>query len=96
MLDSLKNTLLRSFNRRILRMNDIKNIVRFLSNPDSATKTSGKIPKELPIMPLRNTVAYPFTVLPLIVAVPRSIELIEEANNGDGLIGLVATNNPKT
>ena len=76
-------------------MNDIKNIVRFLSDPENATKISSEIPSELPIMPLRNIVAYPYTVLPLVVAVPRSIQLIEEANKGNGMIGLVATKDPK-
>ena len=54
-----------------------------------------EIPDELPIMPLRNTVAYPFTVLPLMVSVPGSIKLIEEAHKGNGLIGLVAMKDPK-
>ena len=80
--------------RRVNAMNDIKNIVQFLSNPESTTKFDGNIPDDLPIMPLRNTVAYPYTMLPLMVAVPRSIEMIEEANKGDGLIGLVATKDP--
>jgi ATP-dependent Lon protease len=76
-------------------MHDMKNIVQFLSNPETTTKFDGSIPDELPIMPLRNTVAFPYTVLPLMVAVPRSIEMIESVNKGDGLIGLVATKDPK-
>ena len=76
-------------------MNDITNIVQFLSNPDSTFKFEGKLPDELPILPLRNTVAYPYTVLPLMVAVPRSVKMIEEINKGDGLLGLVATKDPK-
>jgi len=49
------------------------------------------IPHDLPILPLRNTVAYPFSVLPLMVGVPRSIGLIEDAVKRDGIIGLVAS-----
>ncbi|HIC87816.1 MAG TPA: endopeptidase La, partial [Anaerolineae bacterium] len=51
--------------------------------------------KELPILPLRNTVAFPFAVLPLVVGVPRSVKLIEEAVGGNRLIGLVTSHNPE-
>ncbi len=52
------------------------------------------IPEELPILPLRNTVAFPFTVLPLTVGIPRSIKLINEAMEGNRIIGLVAMKDP--
>ncbi len=52
------------------------------------------IPEELPILPLRNTVAFPFTVMPLAVGIPRSVKLIEEAVEGNRLIGLVAMRDP--
>ncbi|MCC7141031.1 MAG: endopeptidase La [Candidatus Eisenbacteria bacterium] len=47
------------------------------------------IPTQLPILPLRNTLAYPFMVLPLAVGIPRSIKLIEDALQSDKLVGLV-------
>lgn len=47
------------------------------------------IPTTLPILPLRNTLAYPSMVLPLAVGIPRSMKLVEEALQGDRLIGLV-------
>ncbi|CAB5149702.1 ATP-dependent protease La (EC Type I [Olavius algarvensis associated proteobacterium Delta 3] len=63
------------------------------------TEASGvkdyKIPEELPILPLRNTVAFPFTVLPLAVGIERSVKLVQDSVQGDRLIGLVAMNNPK-
>lgn len=49
-----------------------------------------KIPDKLPILPLRNTVAYPFMPLPLSINIPRSMKLIEDAFKGDHLIGLAA------
>jgi len=49
-----------------------------------------KIPKELSILPLRNSVAYPFSVIPLGVGIPRSIKLVEDALEGNRTIGLVA------
>ena len=50
-----------------------------------------EIPRDLPILPLRNTVAYPLSVLPLLVGIRRSIKLIEDAQKGDGIIGLVTS-----
>jgi ATP-dependent Lon protease len=53
------------------------------------------IPQDLAVLPLRNTVAFPFTVLPLGVGIPRSVKLIEDAQQGDGVIGLVSMKDPK-
>jgi ATP-dependent Lon protease len=41
-------------------------------------------------LPLRQTLAYPFFVLPLTVGIPRSVRLIEEAMQAERLIGLVS------
>ncbi len=64
--------------------------------PKDPTQSSEQpnIPEELPILPLRNTVAFPFTVLPLTVGIPRSVRLINEAMEGNRLIGLVAMKDP--
>ncbi|MBN1259855.1 MAG: endopeptidase La [Anaerolineae bacterium] len=53
-----------------------------------------EIPDELPILPLRNTVAFPFIVMPLAVGIPRSIRLIEDVEEGNHLVGLVAMKDP--
>jgi ATP-dependent Lon protease len=53
------------------------------------------LPEELPILPLRNTVAFPFTIIPLSIGISRSIQLVEEAQSGDNLIGLVAMKDPQ-
>ncbi len=52
------------------------------------------IPCELPILPLRNTVIFPSAVTPIVVGIPRSVKLIEEAVEGNRLIGLVAMQDP--
>ena len=49
-----------------------------------------EVPNELPILPLRNIVGFPFVVVPLAVGIPRSVKLVEEAAEGNRLIGLVA------
>jgi len=53
--------------------------------PDSAPA----IPNDLPILPLRGTVVYPLTVLPLTVEQARSIQLVDEAAVGSRVIGLL-------
>ncbi|MDH4135540.1 MAG: endopeptidase La [Anaerolineae bacterium] len=52
------------------------------------------IPGELPILPLRNTVIFPSAVTPIVVGIPRSVKLVEEAVEGNRLIGLVAMHDP--
>jgi len=53
-----------------------------------------EVPDVLPILPLRNTVAYPYIIMPLAVAIPRSVKLIEEVERGNRLLGLVAVTDP--
>ena len=52
------------------------------------------VPEEIPILPLRNTVAFPYIVMPLAVGIPRSVQLIEEAERGNRIIGLAAMKDP--
>ena len=47
----------------------------------------------LPMLPLRDVVVYPQLVIPLFVGREKSIQAIEEANNGDKKIFLVAQKN---
>ena len=46
--------------------------------------------KDFPMLPLRDVVVYPQLVIPLFVGRAKSISAIEEANNGDKKILLVA------
>ncbi|MFN8497705.1 MAG: endopeptidase La [Anaerolineae bacterium] len=53
------------------------------------------IPSELPILPLRNTIVFPFPVLtPLAVEQPRAIRLVDDVALGDRMIGLVGMQDP--
>ncbi len=66
------------------------------ADPEAGSKLSKiEFPAELPILPLRNTVAFPFTILPLSVGVERSVKLVEDAQHGNHLIGLVAMKFPE-
>jgi len=52
-----------------------------------------KFPSELPILPLRNNVLFPGVVIPITVGRDKSIKLIQEANKGNKIIGVVSQKN---
>jgi ATP-dependent Lon protease len=54
-----------------------------------------EIPEELAILPLRGTVVYPVTAVPLTVGQPRSVKLIDDAVLEKKIIGLVASKKPE-
>ena len=56
----------------------------------------GRIPSELPILPLRGLVVYPETAVPLSIGQPRSIRLVDDVLSvDDRLIGLVTSKDPQ-
>ncbi|MBW1857318.1 MAG: LON peptidase substrate-binding domain-containing protein, partial [Deltaproteobacteria bacterium] len=58
--------------------------------PEELDQHVASIPNVLPILPLRNIVAYPFSILPLAIGIPRSVKLVKDALQGDHIVGLVA------
>jgi len=56
-----------------------------------SNEQSVSVPRELPILPLRDSVAFPFSVIPLTVGIPRSVKLVEDAMQGDSLVGLFSS-----
>lgn len=55
-----------------------------------------QVPNLLPILPIRNIVVYPGTVMPLNVGRPKSKALLDEVMPGDKLIGVITQRNPET
>jgi len=53
-----------------------------------------ELPQELPVLPLREFIVYPDTVLPLYVGRPRSLAALEDALAGDRLLCLLAQRDP--
>jgi len=47
------------------------------------------VPNELPILPLRGTVLYPDLILPIMVGRKKSVKLIDDAMDGDRIIGVI-------
>ncbi len=61
----------------------------------SQLDTTESLPDELPILPLRGTVAFPFIIMPLSIGVPRSTKLIKTAVQNNSMIGLVISKEPE-
>ncbi|MFL5818249.1 MAG: LON peptidase substrate-binding domain-containing protein, partial [Conexibacter sp.] len=57
--------------------------------------TQRGLPATLPILPLRDTVTFPETLVPLAVGQERSMALINDALGGDRLIAMVASRDPE-
>ncbi len=51
------------------------------------------LPDQLPILPLRNTVLFPGVVLPISVGRQKSMKLVREVYNNNGLLGTIAQHN---
>lgn len=60
-----------------------------LSDPD-IIEPMMQVPPELPVLPLRDIVIYPFMIVPLFVSRDRSIKAVEEALNENRMILLVS------
>ena len=50
-----------------------------------------ELPSALPVLPLKDTVVFPDSVLPLAIGQERSIRLVDDVVSGDRLIALVAS-----
>ncbi|MCW3066142.1 MAG: lon [Solirubrobacterales bacterium] len=57
--------------------------------------TPRAVPETLPVLPLRDTIPFPDTLVPLAVGQERSIRLINDALGGDRQILMVASRNPE-
>jgi ATP-dependent Lon protease len=54
-----------------------------------------ELPSELPVLPLKDTVVFPDSVLPLAIGQERSVQLVEDVVSGNRLIALVAATDPE-
>ncbi len=54
------------------------------------TSSERTIPDSLPVLPLRGTVAFPHTMMPLNIGQPRSIQLVDDAMRGNRMLLMIA------
>lgn len=74
-------------------VNDDPEFIPLLTNEEEKKINAEKVPEEIPILPLRNTVLFPGVVIPITVARDKSIHLIKDAYAGTKTIGVVAQKN---
>ena len=68
-------------------------LIPLLTPEDEEEMNKEELPSSLPILPLRNTVLFPGVVIPISAGRDKSIKLINDANAGDKIIGVVAQKN---
>jgi ATP-dependent Lon protease len=68
-------------------------VIDAANGTDSTPTVGGDTIQVLPILPLRGTVVFPLTVVPLAAAQARSLRLIDEVMSGDRTVGLVMQKN---
>ncbi|CAH8286347.1 ATP-dependent Lon protease [Mariniflexile fucanivorans] len=65
-------------------------LIPLMTPEDEAEINNEKLPETLPILSLRNTVLFPGVVIPITAGRDKSIRLINDANKGNKVIGVVA------
>jgi len=85
------------FDKTLLSLNNnTESEIEFipLISQDEEEETNKTVyPDQLPILPLRNNVLFPGVVIPITVGRDKSIKLIQEANKGSKIIGVVSQKN---
>ena len=61
----------------------------------SRSRRSAALPATLPVLPLRDSVTFPETLVPLAVGQERSMALVNDVLGGDRMIALVASRKPE-
>ncbi|MDC3318885.1 endopeptidase La [Flavobacteriaceae bacterium] len=71
-------------------LNEDSELIPLMTPEDEEIINKEDIPEVLSILPLRNTVLFPGVVIPITAGRDKSIQLINDANKGDKIIGVVA------
>lgn len=85
------------FDKTILALNSSKEqeaeFIPLITAEEEENMNKQLYPDELPILPLRNNVLFPGVVIPITVGRDKSIKLIQDANKGSKIIGVVSQKN---
>ena len=81
-------------NLSLSESDDFTDLIPLMSTDDEKRLNSLRIPKNISILPLRNTVLFPGVVIPITVSRDRSIQLINNAYKKKIVIGVLSQNNP--
>ena len=90
-----KNLLLSTLGLSDFRDEDTGEFVQLITPDAEDWLPEEKIPTDLPILPIKNTVLFPGVVIPITVGRQKSIRLVKKAYRGKKVIGVVAQKNMK-
>src|SRR6185503_4857567 len=62
---------------------------------DGAGSAELELPPELPVLPLRESVSFPDTLMPLAVGQERSVKLVNDVLAGNRMLVMVASKDPE-
>jgi len=86
-----------SFDRLSLaNINEDTDFIPLVSSEADFQLKDEDIPEDIALLPLRNTVIFPGVVAPITAGRDKSIKLINDAQNGTKLIGVIAQKDAKT
>lgn len=71
-------------------LNGDAELIPLMTPEDEEAINKEELPESLPILPLRNMVLFPGVVIPISAGRDTSIQLLDEANKGGKIIGVVA------
>ena len=71
-------------------LNEDSELIPLMTPEDEEIINKEDVPEILSILPLRNTVLFPGVVIPITAGRDKSIQLINDANKGDKVIGVIA------
>ena len=77
-------------NLSLIDVDENSELIPLMTPEDEKEINNEVLPDSLPILPLRNTVLFPGVVIPITASRDKSIKLINDANKGDKLIGVVS------
>ena len=71
-------------------LNGDAELIPLMTPEDEEAINKEELPESLPILPLRNMVLFPGVVIPISAGRDTSIKLLDEANKGNKVVGVVA------
>jgi ATP-dependent Lon protease len=90
-----KNLLLSTLGLSDFRDEDTGEFVQLITPDAEDWLPEEKIPTDLPVLPIKNTVLFPGVVIPITVGRQKSIRLVKKAYRDKKVIGVVAQKNMK-
>src|SRR3954465_328699 len=72
---------------------DSEELIQLINPEQESDLKPEDLPKELSILPIKNTVLFPGVVIPITVTRQKSIRLIKKAYQGNRIIGVLSQKN---